>query len=76
MRLRIPGFRAAEIHVDFAEGHEILGTKAQRAILKRYITPRKVGKERVHPKVLFSTLSLMSIAPMLQNMKTDLRRKP
>ena len=32
-------------------------------------------RQRVHPKV-FSTLNLMSAAPMLQNLKTDLRKKP
>ena len=32
-------------------GHIIFGTEARRAILKRYITPRKLRKEWVHPEV-------------------------
>ena len=39
IRLRIPGYRAAEIQVDFSEGQKNLGTKALRGFLKRYITP-------------------------------------
>ena len=40
----------------------------QRASLKGCITPRqKFGKERVHPKVPFNILNLMSAALMLQN---------
>ena len=50
--LCVSGCSAAEIQVDFTEGPEILGTKAQRAILKRYITPRQIcGKVRIHRKV-------------------------
>ena len=30
-----------EIQFDCTEGHTILGTEAQRAILKRYITPHE-----------------------------------
>ena len=39
--LRVPGFGAAEIQVDFGEEHKILGIKAQRAFLKRFASPRK-----------------------------------
>ena len=39
--MRIPGKRAVEIQADFSEGHNILGIKAQRAILERNITPHK-----------------------------------
>ena len=39
--------RAAEVQFDLTERHPNLGTKAHRAIPKRYITPReKFGKER------------------------------
>ena len=41
MKLCIPGYGAAEIQYDFAEGPKILGAKAQRAILNRHITPRQ-----------------------------------
>ena len=34
-------FGAAEIQVDFTEESNILRTQAQRALLKRYLTPRK-----------------------------------
>ena len=48
----------------------IFGTKAQRAILERYITPRsKIRKERVHPKVQLSILILTSVAPIPQILK-------
>ena len=36
----------------------------------------KIGKERVHPKVLLIILNLMSVAPMLRNLRTDLKKKP
>ena len=70
-RLRIPGYGTAEIQVDSTEGHEILGTEAQRSILKRNVTPRqKSGKKRVHPKVprCYSAFCSSRARPfMLQN---------
>ena len=36
----------------------------------------KFGKEKIRPNVLFSILTLMSIALMLRNSRTDLRKKP
>ena len=36
----------------------------------------KFGKERVHRKVWFNVLIFMSVAPRLQNLRTDLRKKP
>ena len=45
------GCRTAEVQVDFTEVHNILGTEAQRAILKRYITPReRSGKKGSIPR--------------------------
>ena len=75
--MRLPGHRADEIQVDSKEEHTIRKTDAQRALFKRYITPReKFGKEKVRPNVLFSILTLMSIALTLRNSRTDLRKKP
>ena len=39
--LRIPGYRAAEVQLDSKEDHKILGTRAQRAILRRCISPHE-----------------------------------
>ena len=36
----------------------------------------KFGKEKIRPNVLFSILTLMSMALMLRNSRTDLRKKP
>ena len=44
--LCIPGCRAAEIQFDFTEWHNILVTEAQRAMLRRNITPHEnTGKK-------------------------------
>ena len=60
----------------FTEGHKIIGTKMQRASLKGCITPRqKFGKERVHRRVFFGILNLMSAALMLKNMRTGLKKR-
>ena len=54
----------------------ILGTKAQRAILKGvdYAT-WKFGKEKVHRKAWFSTPVLMCAVFMLQNLRTSLKKR-
>ena len=58
--LRIRGCSAAESQVDFSKGHTFFGTEAQRALLKRYTTPRKTsGKKGVHRKAVFSILNLL-----------------
>ena len=49
IRLRIPAYRAADIQVEFSEGHIILRTAAQRAHLKRFLTPRQKSLERKGP---------------------------
>ena len=67
IRLRIPGHQGAEIQFDFTEVHKILGSKAQRAILRI---------EKIHRKVWFSTLILMNVVFMLRNLMTDLKKKP
>ena len=36
----------------------------------------KIGKENVHPKVLFRSGTLTSEVPMLQNLKTGLKKNP
>ena len=46
IRLRIPRYRAAAIKVDFTEGSKILGTEAQRAFLRRYITHRTISEQK------------------------------
>ena len=46
--LRIPGNGAAETQVDVTKGHTILGTEAQRALLKRYSRHVKI-RERMGP---------------------------
>ena len=71
--LRIPGYRAAEIQVDFTEEHKIFGTTAQNAILTKYMAPLKNRERTVHSKEPPSILKLTSAAPALQNLKTDPR---
>ena len=44
---RIPGLGAAEIQVDFADGHRILGTKAQRFFVKGCITTHENSGKKV-----------------------------
>ena len=34
------------------------------------------GKERVHPKELFKSVIPMSVALLLRNLRTELRKKP
>ena len=43
---------------------------------RAHYATQKFGKEMVHPKVLFSILNHMNVALMLQNSRTDLRKKP
>ena len=69
---------AAEIQVDFTEEHKILGTKAQRAFLKRYASPLpNLGKKkRVPRKESFRSVNLTSVVLMLQNPRIDHMKKP
>ena len=55
---------------------QILCIEEQRAFLKKYVSPRKSSGKKVHRKESLSVLHLMSVAPMLQILKTDLRNKP
>ena len=66
----IPGCRAAEIQFDFTEGCKILRTEAQRAILKRFITPHEnSGKKGSIARVWFSVLTAVL---SLRNLRTDI----
>ena len=47
--LRLSGYRATEIQVDFAEEHEIFGIRSYRSILIRNTSPRKKNRERKGP---------------------------
>ena len=52
MELSISGYRAAEIQVDFTEEHKIFGSEAQRALLRRCLTPRVIQKSEPHGRSL------------------------
>ena len=75
--LRIPGCGADEIQSVFTEGPKNPWDRSAAcdSQMVHYAT-EKIGKERVHPKVYFSILILTSVVPMLQHLKTDLRKKP
>ena len=75
--VRVQGYRAADIQIDFTERHKSLGTEAQRAILKKYNTTHEnFGKETVHPKVQFNAPIFMSVILVLRNLRTHLKKKP
>ena len=61
----------------FQDGEPPKSKSILRTVLKdvHYATP-KFAKERVHRRELSSILILTSVGPLLQNLKTDLMKKP
>ena len=53
-----------------------LGSKRSVHFSKGTLRHSKFWERKVHRRVLFSILNLMSVAPLLRILRTDLRKKP
>ena len=76
--MRIPGYRAAEVQVDCTERQKILGTDAERAVFftKGTLQPfKKIGKERVHRKELFTRANFNGAVLVRHNSRIRHRKK-
>ena len=65
--LGCPGYRAAEIEVDFMEEHKIFGIRSHRQILERHIDPRKKSGK---------TCDLKSAILVREHSRTEHKKKP
>ena len=68
--------QSRRIQVDFTEGRKIIGTCAQRAMIKRCITPRNIRDRKIPSQGVALHFELHVRSPYALKFETDLRKKP